>query len=57
MADPGNENGTTLYKEQHKLEFKVDHDFEFDLLIYSHDDKEGCALGHFFSFALYLPDF
>ena len=58
MAEPGNEDGTVLYRERHKLEFKVDHDFEFDLLIYNHDNKELRALGQFFfTFCVVLTSF
>lgn len=58
MAEPGNEDGTVLYRERHKLEFKVDHDFEYDLLIYRHDDTELHSLGQFyFTFRVVLTSF
>lgn len=46
IVEPGNKESTVLYSE-HKLESKVDHDVEFALLIYNHDDAELHVLGHF----------
>ena len=40
--------GTILCREQHKVDSKVDHNFEFDFLIYNHDDAELQVFGLFY---------
>ena len=40
MAELGDEGDTMLDSEWNKVEFKVDCEFEFDLIIYCHEDVD-----------------
>ena len=45
MAKLGDEGDTMLDSEWNKVEFKVDHEFEFDLIIYCHLDVAFLHMG------------